>query len=51
MVNLFALLYLTHVIGLPETTSDLMYGALIVLSVPMPLARRLAVRSASAGSR
>ena len=37
VVNLFALLYLTSVIGLPGTTTDVMYGALIVLSVPMPL--------------
>jgi len=37
VVNLFALIYLTHVIGLDESTSGLMYGALIVFSVPMPL--------------
>jgi MFS family permease len=37
VVNLFALLYLTSVIGLPGSTTDLMYGGLIVLSVPMPL--------------
>jgi len=37
IVNLFALAYLTIVIGLPEATTNLMYGALIVLSVPMPL--------------
>ena len=37
VVNLFALLYMTHVIGLDEATSGLMYGALIVFSVPMPL--------------
>jgi MFS family permease len=37
IVNLFALAYLTFVIGLPEGTTNLMYGALIVLSVPMPL--------------
>ena len=37
VVNLFALLYLTSVIGLPSSTTDLMYGGLIVLSVPMPL--------------
>jgi MFS family permease len=36
-VNLFALIYLTHVIGLDEGTSGFMYGALIVFSVPMPL--------------
>jgi len=35
--NLFALLYLTHVLRIPEDTTNLMYGALIVLSVPMPL--------------
>lgn len=37
VVNLFALAYLSIVIGLPESTTNLMYGALIVLSVPMPL--------------
>jgi MFS family permease len=37
VVNLFALLYLTQVLGLPEATTGPMYGALIVLSVPMPL--------------
>ena len=37
VVNLFALLYLTKVIGLDDATSGLMYGALIVFSVPMPL--------------
>ena len=37
VANLFSLLYLTHVLGLPESTTNLMYGALIVLSVPMPL--------------
>jgi MFS family permease len=37
VVNLFALAYLTIVIGLPDATTNLMYGALIVLSVPMPL--------------
>jgi MFS family permease len=37
IVNLFALAYLTIVIGLPEATTNLMYAALIVLSVPMPL--------------
>jgi MFS family permease len=35
--NLFSLLYLTHVLRLPEETTNLMYAALIVLSVPMPL--------------
>lgn len=37
VVNLFALIYLTRVIGLDGATSGLMYGALIVFSVPMPL--------------
>lgn len=37
VVNLFALIYMTRVIGLDEATSGLMYGALIVFSVPMPL--------------
>jgi MFS transporter, FSR family, fosmidomycin resistance protein len=37
VVNLFALIYMTHVIGLDDATSGLMYGALIVFSVPMPL--------------
>jgi MFS family permease len=37
VVNLFALLYLTRVLGLPPATTDVMYGGLIVLSVPMPL--------------
>ena len=37
IVNLFALLYLSQVLGLPPATTDVMYGALIVLSVPMPL--------------
>lgn len=37
VVNLFALLYLTRVLGLPSDTTDVMYGGLIVLSVPMPL--------------
>jgi MFS family permease len=37
VVNLFVLLYLTLVIGLDERTAGLMYGALIVFSVPMPL--------------
>ena len=35
--NLFSLLYLTHVLRLPEATTNLMYAALIFLSVPMPL--------------
>jgi MFS family permease len=38
VVNLFTLLYITHVLGLPESTTNLMYAGLIVLSVPMPLA-------------
>jgi MFS family permease len=37
VVNLFALIYLTRVIGLDDATSGLMYGVLIVFSVPMPL--------------
>ena len=37
VVNLFALVYMTEVLGLDEATSGLMYGALIVFSVPMPL--------------
>ncbi len=37
VANLFAILYLTHVLGLPDGTTNLMYGGLIVLSVPMPL--------------
>ena len=37
MVNLFALIYMTQVLGLDSATSGLMYGALIVFSVPMPL--------------
>ena len=37
VVNLFALLYLTRVIGLDDATTGLMYGVLIVLSVPAPL--------------
>ncbi len=37
VVNLFALIYMTRVLGLGEATSGLMYGALIVFSVPMPL--------------
>ena len=37
VVNLFALIYLTKVIGLDESLSGVMYGALIVFSVPMPL--------------
>jgi MFS family permease len=37
VVNLFALIYLTSVIGLGEDLAGLMYGALIVFSVPAPL--------------
>ena len=37
VVNLFALIYLVEVIGVDEATAGLMYGALIVFSVPMPL--------------
>ena len=37
VVNLFALIYLIEVIGVDEATAGLMYGALIVFSVPMPL--------------
>jgi FSR family fosmidomycin resistance protein-like MFS transporter len=37
VVNLFVLIHLTLVIGLDAATSGLMYGALIVFSVPMPL--------------
>ena len=37
VVNLFALIYLTKVLGLDESLSGVMYGALIVFSVPMPL--------------
>jgi MFS family permease len=35
--NLFALLYLTRVLALPEETTNWMYAGLVVLSVPMPL--------------
>ncbi len=37
VVNLFALIHLTRVVGVDEPTAGLMYGALIVFSVPMPL--------------
>lgn len=37
VVNLFVLIHLTRVLGFDEATSGLMYGALIVFSVPMPL--------------
>jgi MFS family permease len=37
VVNLFVLIYLTKVLGFGENLSGLMYGALIVFSVPTPL--------------
>ena len=37
VVNLFVLIYLTQVLGLDAATTGLMYGALIVFSVPMPI--------------
>jgi MFS family permease len=37
VVNLFVLLYVGHVLGLDEGTTNLMYAALVVLSVPAPL--------------
>src|SRR5262245_34740747 len=37
VANLYALLYVTHVLHLPDATTNLMYAGLIVLSVPMPL--------------
>ena len=37
VVNLFALLYLSRVLRLDEATYGLMYGALMIFSVPMPL--------------
>ncbi len=37
VVNLFVLIYLTQVIGLDPATAGLMYGALVVFSVPMPI--------------
>jgi MFS family permease len=37
VVNLFVLLYLTLVLGIDAATAGLMYGALILFSVPMPL--------------
>ncbi len=37
VVNLFVLIYLTRVLGFDDAMSGLMYGALIVFSVPMPL--------------
>ncbi|HEU4673930.1 MAG TPA: MFS transporter [Candidatus Limnocylindrales bacterium] len=37
VVNLFVLLYLSDVVGLDDATTNVMYAALIVLSVPAPL--------------
>jgi MFS family permease len=37
VVNLFALVYLTAVVGVEQGTADLMYGVFIALSVPAPL--------------
>jgi FSR family fosmidomycin resistance protein-like MFS transporter len=37
VVNLFTLIYVTSVIGLSQGLADLMYGVLIVFSVPAPL--------------
>ncbi len=37
VVNLFVLLYLTKVIGVGDTTAFVMYAALMIFSVPMPL--------------
>jgi MFS family permease len=37
VANLFALIYLTEVLHVDRTTSDLMYAGLVVLSVPRPL--------------
>jgi MFS family permease len=37
VANLYALLYVTQVLGLPQDTTNLMYAGLIILSVPMPL--------------
>jgi MFS family permease len=37
VANLFALIYLSHVLHLDEGLTNVMYGGLIVLSVPMPL--------------
>ena len=37
VVNLFVLIYLTKVLGFGENLSGLMYGTLIVFSVPTPL--------------
>lgn len=37
VANLFALIYLSQVLGLDAATTSLMYAGLVVLSVPMPL--------------
>ncbi len=37
VVNLFALIYMTRVLHLDGATAGLMYGALIVFSVPVPI--------------
>jgi MFS family permease len=37
VVNLFALVYMTRVLHLDEATAGLMYGVLIVFSVPVPI--------------
>ena len=37
IANLYALLYITEVLHLPDATTNLMYAGLVVLSVPMPL--------------
>ena len=37
VVNFFALIYMTRVLGIDEATSGLMYGVFIVFSVPMPI--------------
>jgi MFS family permease len=37
VANLYALLYVTEVLHLPQDTTNLMYAGLIILSVPMPL--------------
>ena len=37
VANLYALLYVTEVLHLPQDMTNLMYAGLIILSVPMPL--------------
>jgi MFS family permease len=37
VANLYALLYVTEVLHLPQDTTNVMYAGLIILSVPMPL--------------